>query len=467
MQEVVLFYKGLDVPTRQILDSLPKMNVADAKKAIQEMAAHPQKWHNRTSTRCRSSDTSDGLATIQAQLNNLGREIKKVNEKVYAVQVGCELCNGPHYSKDCTLKKEGKTLEEAYYTQFGVPFPQRGRYKAAALGFYQRENGNTSYQERRQTMEESLSKFMVESTKRHDENSNLIKEIRASTDATIRNQGASIKALDIQIGQINKVLQERGSVNLPSSIEINLRDHVKSILTCEEAETPSIRRISRLREYSYDVEEIKATINSSSVTTLDCDLPPTEKDLKSFTLPCYTNNMSFNKALADLGASVSIMPHSTFTDLGLGELAPTKVIVELADRIVKRPKGITENVLVGIDKFVFPVDFIVLDKAEDIKVLLILERSFVSTSHAQIDVFERKIALGVGDDKITFKSDNPTSNIIKKVYVLGVREGMQLDLEARLMGEALILNRSQDPDFRDFIKLNDLNEPLELRRHRV
>ncbi|GKB92999.1 homeodomain-like protein [Tanacetum coccineum] len=56
------------------------------------------------------------FSAIQAQLNNLGREIKKVNEKVYAAQVGCEQCKGPHYTKDCPLKEEGKPLEEAYYT---------------------------------------------------------------------------------------------------------------------------------------------------------------------------------------------------------------------------------------------------------------------------------------------------------------------------------------------------------------
>nr|GEZ57658.1 hypothetical protein [Tanacetum cinerariifolium] len=83
-EEVVLFYNGLDVPTRQILDSrgaIPSKTVADAKVAIQEMAKFYQKWHNGTS-RTRS----------------------------------------PHYTKDCPLKEEGKTLEEAYYTQFGAPF---------------------------------------------------------------------------------------------------------------------------------------------------------------------------------------------------------------------------------------------------------------------------------------------------------------------------------------------------------
>ncbi|GKB39003.1 hypothetical protein Tco_0883945 [Tanacetum coccineum] len=193
MQEVILFYNGLDVPTRQILDSkgaVSTKTAADAKKAIQEMAEYSQKWHNGTS-RGRSTKTSNGLATIQAQLNNLGREIKKVNEKVYAAQVGCKQCKGPHYTKDCPLKEEGKTLEEAYYTQFGGPF-QGGGYRATAPGFYQRNNANPSYQERRQSMEDTLSKFMGESAKRQEENSNLIKEIRASMDAAIRNQGASI-----------------------------------------------------------------------------------------------------------------------------------------------------------------------------------------------------------------------------------------------------------------------------------
>ncbi|GJW55058.1 homeodomain-like protein, partial [Tanacetum coccineum] len=135
--EVILFYNGLGIPTRQILDSrgaIPSKTDADAKVAIQEMAEHSQKWHNGTS-RSRSTETSDGLESIRAQLNNLGREIKKVNEKVYAAQVGCEQCKGPHYTKDCPLKEEGKTLEQAYYMKFGGPF-QRGGYRAATLGFY-------------------------------------------------------------------------------------------------------------------------------------------------------------------------------------------------------------------------------------------------------------------------------------------------------------------------------------------
>ncbi|GJW13416.1 integrase, catalytic region, zinc finger, CCHC-type containing protein [Tanacetum coccineum] len=267
MQEVILFYNGLDVPTRQLLDS---------KGAI------PTK------------------TTVDA----------KVNEKVYVAQVGCEQCKGPHYTKDCPLKEEGKTLKEAYYTQFGAPFQQGGHYRASALGFYQRNNANPS--------------------------------------------------------KISKVLQGRGFGSLPRSTETNPRDHAKSISTTIEADMTPIRRIE---------------------------------------------SSQYN-ALADLGASVSVMPLLTYLNLGLGELAYTKLTVELADRIVKHPKGITENVLVGIGKFVFPVDFIKLDMPEDVIVPLILRRPFLSTAHTKIDVFKRMITLRVGDEKIIFKSVKPASSLM-------------------------------------------------------
>ncbi|GJV48373.1 hypothetical protein Tco_1438585 [Tanacetum coccineum] len=102
---------------------------------------------------------------------------------------------------------------------------------------------------------------------------------------------------------------------------------------------------------------------------------------------------------------------------------------------------------------------------EDVKVPLILGRPFLSTARAKIDVYKRKITLRVGEEKIIFKSVKPASSIIKRVYMLSLRERMELDLEARLMGETLVLNRSLDPFSEDYIELNDLNEPFELRRN--
>ncbi|GJZ83712.1 ribonuclease H-like domain-containing protein [Tanacetum coccineum] len=299
-----------------------------------------------------------------AQLNNLGREIKKVNEKVNAAQVGCKLCKGPYYTKDCPLKEEGKTLEEAYYTQFGAPYQPEGQYTAAWPGFYQRNNRNSSYPNQRLTLEESLTKFMAESAKRHEDNSNIIKDIRASIDAAIRNQGASIKTLEIQIGQMSKVLQERGIGGLPSSTEPNPMDHVKPISTAK-VDSSVIRRI-RSGPYA-EARKVKI------LETYDHTLPQKEKVPGSFTLPCFIHDICFDKALVGLGASVIVMPFSSYSNLGLGNLAHTRLAIELADRTIKHPRGIAKNMLVRIGKFIFPIDFVILDIPEDDDVPLILE----------------------------------------------------------------------------------------------
>ncbi|GJS82827.1 hypothetical protein Tco_0749368 [Tanacetum coccineum] len=103
------------------------------------------------------------------------------------------------------------------------------------------------------------------------------------------------------------------------------------------------------------------------------------------------------------------------------------------------------------------------DMPEDIIVPLILGRPILSTARAKIDVYKRKITLRVGEENIIFKSVKHASSLIKRVYMLSLRERTELDLEARLMGESLVINRSLDPLNRDYIELNDLNEPFELR----
>ncbi|GJS73873.1 hypothetical protein Tco_0706714 [Tanacetum coccineum] len=252
---------------------------------------------------------------------------------------------------------------------------------------------------------------------------------------------------------MNKVLQERGFGSLPSSTETNPRGITP--------DTPywisPIRRILWTEPYTRETY--------SKASQIDESIPQKEKDPGSFTLPCFINNVCFDNALVDLGASVSVMPLLTYLNLGLGELAHTKLTVELADMTVKYPKVIAENVLVRIGKFTFLVDLIILDMPEDIKVPLILERLFLSTAHAKINVYKRKITLRVGEENIIFKSVKSASSLIKRVYMLSLRERMELDLEARLMGETLVLNRSLDPFLEDYIELNDLNEPFELRRN--
>ncbi|GKA29492.1 hypothetical protein Tco_0715737 [Tanacetum coccineum] len=108
------------------------------------------------------------------------------------------------------------TIEQVMLRAFPI-FKEIGNYKATAPGFYQRNNAQPFHNRRRQSLEDLLANFWgIGTKKRHEENSNLIKEIQASMDATIRNQGASIKTLEIQIKKMSKVLWERGFRSLAS-----------------------------------------------------------------------------------------------------------------------------------------------------------------------------------------------------------------------------------------------------------
>ena len=90
-------------------------------------------------------------------------------------------------------------------------------------------------------------------------------------------------------------------------------------------------------------------------------MPQKLKDPGSFTIPCIIGNCTFDKVLCDLGASINLMPLSIMQKLGLEEPKPTNVSLQLADRSITYPRGIVEDVLFKVDKFIFPVDFIVLD----------------------------------------------------------------------------------------------------------
>ncbi|GJT64487.1 DNA/RNA polymerases superfamily protein [Tanacetum coccineum] len=280
----------------------------------------------------------------------------------------------------------------------------------------------------------------------------------------------------------NKVLQERGFGSLPSLTKTNPRDHVKLISTAK-ADSTGICRIRsgpyavldsqisnifcktvpfprRLHAYCCDeweeACELKILETYSIGTTLyDNTLSRKEKDLGSFTLPYFIHNVCFDKTLVDLGASVCVMPFSTYTNLGLGDLIHTRLTVELSDKTIKHPRGIAENELVRIDKFIFPIDFIILDIPEDEDVPLILGRPFLSTAHAKIDVFKIKITLRVGEKKIVFKSIKPATSILRMVYMLRTN----LDSKTELIGEDV--NKLLDPHYGDYIELNDLDVPLE------
>ena len=110
------------------------------------------------------------------------------------------------------------------------------------------------------------------------------------------------------------------------------------------------------------------------------------QDHGSFTIPCKIGHADVGKALCDSEASINLMPLSVAKRLNLGELTPTTMTLQMADRALAHPKDILEDVFIKVGKFIFPVDFVVIDIEEDKQVPLLLGRPFLATEGALIDV---------------------------------------------------------------------------------
>ncbi|KAL5583288.1 hypothetical protein UlMin_015730 [Ulmus minor] len=155
----------------------------------------------------------------------------------------------------------------------------------------------------------------------------------------------------------------------------------------------TLKRKHNVKKTAFLAEQASAVIDSKT--------PPKYKDPGCPTVACQIGNQACGQALLDLGASVNLMPYSVYLQLGLGEIKPTTVVLQLADRSVRKPRGIVEDVLVQIDKFYYPVDFLVLDTIAIVntesKIPLILGRPFLATANALINCRNGLMTLSFGN----------------------------------------------------------------------
>ncbi|GJY60233.1 reverse transcriptase domain-containing protein [Tanacetum coccineum] len=127
--------------------------------------------------------------------------------------------------------------------------------------------------------------------------------------------------------------------------------------------------------------------------------------------------LKFNKwtnALADSGASINLLPHSIYKQLGLEALTPTRMTLELANRSVTHPMGIAEDVVVRVDGFTFLADFVVVNFEPDPRVPIILGRPFLRTAKALIDLYEETLTLRVGKEELVYYADKSEENEERK-----------------------------------------------------
>ncbi|KAL5549220.1 hypothetical protein UlMin_004451 [Ulmus minor] len=287
----------------------------------------------------------------------------------------------------------------------------------------------------------------------------------ARNDAVIQSQAASLRNLENQVGQLANELKNRPPGTLPSNTESPKRDgkeHCKAItlrggntleapeikeknqkdlVSCQEEENneqgnfeeeskeaeksreksgenlhiniPLVEALEQMPNYVKFMKDMltkkrrfgefkTVALTRECSVVLQNKLPPKLKDPGSFAIPCSIGNRYFGKTLCDLGASINLMPMSIFKKLGIGEARPTTVLLQLADRSIAHPEGKIEDVLVKVDKFIFPVDFIVLDYEADLEVPIILGRPFLATGRTLIDVQKGELTMRVQDEHVTF-----------------------------------------------------------------
>ncbi|XP_075107078.1 uncharacterized protein LOC142180058 [Nicotiana tabacum] len=129
---------------------------------------------------------------------------------------------------------------------------------------------------------------------------------------------------------------------------------------------------------------------------------PKLEDPGAFTIPCTIESAKFSKALCDLGEYINLIPYLVFKALGIRKSRPTSMRMEIADHIMKRPLGVIEDVLVRVDKFILPTNFVILDYEIDYEVPIILRRPFLATGKALRDVEDGEITFWVGDEQVIF-----------------------------------------------------------------
>ncbi|XP_061338279.1 uncharacterized protein LOC133285118 [Gastrolobium bilobum] len=231
---------------------------------------------------------------------------------------------------------------------------------------------------------------------------------RNETRASFWNQEASIRNLETQIGQLSRHFTERTQGTFPSNTVVNPREHCNAITTrsgtmIQPVEKPPVEKKKEAepeveKEKEEDAVEAEKCIPEKKLFKWEknkaLDRQPKAADPSPYTKVPYPQRSKQEH---------HVMPLSMMKNLGITEVKPTKTIVQLADRSSKQAYGIIEDILVKVDKFIIPVDFVILDIEEDATIPMIFGRPFLATSGALIDVLKGELILRVDGEQATFK----------------------------------------------------------------
>nr|XP_009797356.1 PREDICTED: uncharacterized protein LOC104243795 [Nicotiana sylvestris] len=192
-----------------------------------------------------------------------------------------------------------------------------------------------------------------------------------------------------------------------------------------------------LMSRKFDIQDL-STVTLTQTCSVVVAKPMSQKmsDPGSFTIPCTIGSYDFAKVLCDLGASINLMPLAVYTKLGIGRARPTLMLLQLVDRIVKRPTSILDDVLVQVGKFVFPADFVILDCQVDEEIPHILGRPFLATGRALIDLEAVDIILQEDDMTLTVKDPLEVERLLQVLQENKTAIGWTMaDIKGAVLGQ--------------------------------
>ncbi|XP_073304611.1 uncharacterized protein [Primulina huaijiensis] len=246
-------------------------------------------------------------------------------------------------------------------------------------------------------------------------------------------------------------------------VNIPLLDAIKQVPSYAKflKDLCTVKRKLNVKKKAFLAEQVSAIIQNNNALKY--------KDPGCPTISCIIGERKIKKALLDLGASVNLLPYSVYQELNLGELKPTSVTLLLADRSVKVPRGMVEDVLVQVDNFVYPVDFIVLD-TQPIEacnaIPVILGRPFLATSNALINCRNGIMKLSFGNMTLELNvfnlckqphdkgDESEDENLIETLVEENIQEGSTRDQLDICSIETVKENIEIDLD--DFIRYHSL-----------
>ncbi|CAN6579840.1 unnamed protein product [Malus baccata var. baccata] len=435
------FYEGLCGSDRVMLDAASGGAFMDktpinAKALLKNIAGNTRQFGGRDELPFKKVNEVSANSSIELQLVNLTNLVQQV---IVAPKQVCGVCSKMGHATDmCPSLMDQGGLEQANALG-GFQGQQRQKYDPYSnnnnagwrdhphLKWNNQDNGQQSvpnnynrspgfFQARPQApfqpqQQQAPSKSLED----------LIASLANSTQSHQQKTDKAIENLERQMSQLASLM---GQQHQPGRFMKSKKEQTdKEILDTfrkVQVNLPLLDAIKQVPKYAKFLKELctnKRRFNDQETVALSEEvsavlqrkLPPKLEDAGSFTIPCVIGGKEFGRALCDLGASINLMPYSVYESLNLGDLKETKVVIQLADRSNRYPKGLLEDVLVQVNELIFPADFFVLEMEHDpmpTALPPILGRPFLRTARTKIDVYDGTLTMEIDGESVKFRIFN-------------------------------------------------------------